>query len=119
MITNFIFNDIVLYSKGWYKRGNIVDDLSYLFGKIYAWAPKNESEVASMMLRVIDKLNEARDIKFPGLKNFYDRIKNHTLIYECSFEIGIIAICMSELMGLTRDEIELNPPKFGKKNILD
>ena len=27
MITNFIFNDIVLYSKGWYKsHGDILDE---------------------------------------------------------------------------------------------
>lgn len=118
MITNFVFNDIVLYSKGWYKRGDIVKDLSYLFGKVYGWPPKTESEVASMMLRVIDKLNEAKGVKFSdscGLRSFYDKAKHYMALYDLSFDMGIISVCMSVLMELSKDEIKLNPPKFGKK----
>lgn len=30
MIENFTFNDIVLYSKGWYKKTDLVSDLGYI-----------------------------------------------------------------------------------------
>ena len=67
MIENFVYNDIVLYCKGWYQtpKGDIMlDDLGYLFGKIYAWTPKTEEEIAHFMMRVLDKLWDEQCIKF-------------------------------------------------------
>ena len=52
MIVNFTFNDIVLYSKGWYKRSeNVVDDLGYLLSQVYGYYPVEEGEVAMYMLK--------------------------------------------------------------------
>lgn len=118
MITDFTYNDIVLYCKGWYQRTNVIDDLAYLFSKVYGWAPENETEVAKMMLRVIDKLYEAKEVKFSdshGFSSFYDRVQNNMRLYESSFDMAVIRNCMSVLMELPREEIKLNPPHFGKK----
>ena len=56
-IENFLYNDIVLYSKGWFssKEDIVWKDLAYFFSKIYAFPPKNESEVALLMLMVLGK----------------------------------------------------------------
>lgn len=56
MIENFVFNDVVLYSKGWYKKTDLVSDLGYIFSTIYTWTPETEEEVARFMLMAIDHL---------------------------------------------------------------
>lgn len=122
MIENFIYNDIVLYCKGWYtsKDNDIIKDLGYLFSKIYAWTPKTEEEVARMMMRVLDKLYEERGKTFIegtrfSFATFYDEIKRTMWLYNVSFSMAIIIIVKSRLFELTNDEIKLNPPHYGKK----
>lgn len=124
-IENFVFNDIVLYSKHWYKHSeDICGDLAYLFSKIYAWTPKTEEEVAHFMLRAIDKLYELKEIKFDteccgrfnnSFASFYDEIKNRMRLYNVSFNMAIIYWGMSVFFNLTREEIKLIPPHYGKK----
>ena len=124
MIENFRFNDIILYCKGWYQTpegDTIIDDLSYLFEKIYAWTPNNEEEVAKLMLRVLDKLQDESCIKFDpwsGVNNFtgfYDGVKRNMQLYHCSFDMAIIWFVYAILQGLSEDEIKLNRPVYGKK----
>lgn len=122
MIENFIYNDIVLYCKGWYtsKDNDIIKDLGYLFSKIYAWTPKTEEEVARMMMRVLDKLYEESGKTFIegtrfSFATFYDEIKRTMWLYNISFSMAIIIIVKSILFELTKDEIKLNPPHYGKK----
>ena len=49
MIENWVYNDIVLYSKGWYKsHGNMVEDLAYLLKpceKTHVFQPWDESHL--------------------------------------------------------------------------
>lgn len=122
MIENFIFNDIVLYCKGWYQspNGDMMEDLGYLFSQIYAWTPKTEEEVARFMMRVLDKLYEDKAIQFNSesphcFAGFFDEIKNRMWIYKVSFDMAIIYYVRSILQQLSRDEIKLNPPHYGKK----
>lgn len=124
MIENFVYNDIVLYCKGWYqtpKGDTILDDLGYLFGEIYAWKPKTEEEIAHFMMRVLDKLYDEQDIRFNSeswihnFAGFHAEIKRNMRMYNCSFDMATIWVVHSILQGLKRDEIKLNPPVYGKK----
>lgn len=127
MITNFAYNDIILYAKGWYEHSdNILDDLGYLFSKIYGWIPKKESEVSKFMLIVIDTLYEQLDLYFKSeaygrynnsFSSFYDEINNRMKLYDISFNMAIIYWSLSILQRLTIKEIKLNPPDtFNKKS---
>ena len=111
MIENFVYNDIVLYSKGWYQTPDgdtMLDDLGYLFSQIYAWTPKTEDDVARMMMRVLDRLYTEQNKNFNdessfSYSGFYDEI------------MAIILIVKSKLFQLKTSEIKLNPPVYGKK----
>lgn len=124
MIENFIYNDIVLYCKGWYQTpegDTMLDDLGYLFGKIYAWTPKTEEEIAHFMMRVLDKLYDEQGIRFDSeswinnFSGFYREVKRNIRIYNCSFDMAIILVVHSILQRLDTNEIKLNPPVYGKK----
>lgn len=104
MITNFIFNDIVLYCKGWYtsKDKDIIKDLGYLFSKVYIWKPKTEEEVARMMVRVLDKLYEEQKKTFIentrfSFVGFYDEVVRTMCLYKVSFPMAIILNVKSKL----------------------
>lgn len=115
MITNFKYNDIVLHCKGWYQKDdNLLEDLGYLFSQIYGWTPKTENEIAPMMLRVLDKLNSEMG-KPVSLYDVYNEIHRRVNIQEVSNDMAIILYVRSILQGLSKDEIQLNPPHYGKK----
>lgn len=125
MITNFVYNDIVLYAKGWYeKTDNISNDLGYLFSKIYAWTPKTDQEIAHFMLITIDKLYEELGLSFTtngygkynnSFASFHEEINRRMHLYDVSYEMAIILWAMSKLMELDKNQIKLNAPKYGKK----
>lgn len=122
MITNFTYNNIVLYAKGWYEKSeNILDDLGYLFSEIYGWTPKTEQEIVHFMLITIDKLYEELEIKFStngygrSFALFYEEINKRMCLYNVSYEMAIILWAMSILMQLDKNQIKLNAPKYGKK----
>lgn len=122
MIKNFVYNDIVLYAKGWYqsKDGDIIKDLGYLFSKIYAYTARTEYEVARYMLRVLDSLYTEKKIAFNGeslysYTGFFNRIEMDSIVYKVSFDMAIILYVKSVLFDLKNDEIILNPPHYGKK----
>lgn len=125
MITNFVYNDIVLYAKGWYEKSdNISSDLGYLFSKIYAWTPKSDEEVAHFMLITIDTLYEQLGVSFTtngygkynnSFASFHEEIKRRMHLYNVSYEKAIILWTMSILMQLDKEQIKLNAPKYGKK----
>lgn len=122
MIKDFIYNDIVLYCKGWYQSesDDILEDLGYLFSQIYAWTPKTEGEVARMMTRVLDKLYQEKAILFNAESpycfcGFMGEVRKRMWLYNESFDKSIIFYVKSVLMQLTKDEIILNPPHYGKK----
>jgi len=124
MIENFTFNDIVLYSKGWYKKTDLVSDLGYIFSNIYGWTPKTEEEVARFMLIAIDKLYTELEISFDynfngkyknSFASFSDEIRRRMRIYDVSYDIAVILFALSIFQQLDNTQIKLNPPHFGKK----
>ncbi len=115
MITNFEYNDIVLYCKGWYyKNDNMLEDLGYLFSKIYAWEPKTEAQIAPMMLKVLDAL-DVKTGRYRSLYQFFAELHRYTSIYDVSIDMAIILYVRGILQGLSKDEIKLNKPHYGKK----
>lgn len=125
MIKNFIFNDIVLYAKGWYERSeNICEDLDYLFSKIYGWTHPVWYEVADRMMRVLDELYNVANMYqrsnlpyrwLPSHHLFEGEVRNRMLLYKCSREKAIVLVVLSVLQTLSKEEIKLNPPHYGKK----
>ena len=122
MIENFLYNDIVLYSKGWYEKSDdICKDLGYLFSKIYGWTPTSEQDVADFMLRVIDKLYEAQGRMFKAdsymscFAGFHNEVRRDIRLYDLSYDKAVIYVSLNILSQLSRDDIKLNPPHYGKK----
>ena len=121
MIENFIYNDIVLYAKGWYEKSeDICKDLGYLFSKIYAWTPEKPEEVSGFMLRVIDKLYDEQgrmfkaDLYMSNYSGFHNEVLRDIHLYKISYDMAIIYVALNILAQLNRDEIKLNPPHYGK-----
>lgn len=115
MITNFLYNDIVLYAKGWYEKRDIIGDLGYLISQIHYNYPKTEKELAPYMLMVLDKLNNEMGGNKHGYLWFFNEVQKRIDIMYVSQEMAIIYVVLNELMSLSKDEIKLNPPHYGKK----
>ena len=116
MVKDFKYNDIVLYCKGWYQKdGNMLEDLGYLFSKIYAWTPKSEKEIAPMMLRVLDEFNVKSERNVYSLYCFFSELHKYMSLYDISLDRAIILYVRSILQGLSKNEIELKAPHYGKK----
>lgn len=124
-IVNFLYNDIVLYSKGWYERtDNICEDLDYLFSKIYGWTQPTEQETSHRMMIVLDRLYKAADVTnkdcpygwYMSHALFEEEVRKRMSLYkDCSRDMAIIFTVISILQGLSKDEIKLNAPHYGKK----
>lgn len=125
-IKDYTFNDIVLYAKGWYKRtDNICEDLGYFFKRVYWVSNCSEAHIALLMLRLLDdvynKLSLPRNPECVAGKwlathnQFESEVRLLMALYGCNRDIAIIHTVLGVLHSMTKDEIELNPPKFGKK----
>lgn len=119
-IENFTYNDIVLYAKGWYEKTDLYEDLGYLLSKIYGWTPKRDDELAYFMLDILERIYEAQDKKFSSgylcsFTSFWNEVNRYSDVYECTYNRAIILLVLGRLQGLTKDEIKLNPPHYGKK----
>jgi hypothetical protein len=125
-IENFLYNDIVLYSKGWFcSKENIVwKDLAYFFSKIY-FPPKSESEVALLMLLVLEKLHKDLNLdrdpeKVPAcwLSTPYrleQEIRRIMLLYDFGRDRATIQAVLHVLHKLSTEEIKLKRPIYSKK----
>lgn len=126
-IENFLYNDIVLYSKGWFcsKEGIVWKDLAYFFSKIYAFPSKNESEVALLMLLVLEKLHKEFELdrdpeKVPAcwLSTPYrleQEIRRIMLLYDYDRDRATIQAVLNVLQTLSIKEIKLKRPVYSKK----
>lgn len=120
MITNWKYNDVALYAKGWYERTDIIKDLSYLFSKVYGWMPNEEhaeADIANFMLRIVDNLIENKiHVMFPctTCSGLISEIKHYSSLYELSFDMATIRLVLSILLDISREDIKLNPPHFGR-----
>ena len=125
-IKNYTFNDIILYAKGWYKgTDNICEDLGYFFKKIYWVSNCNEGHIAMLMLRLLDdvhnRLSLPRNPECVAGKwltthiQFESEVRRLMALYDYTRDMAIIHAVLGVLHSITRDEIELNPPTFSKK----
>jgi hypothetical protein len=125
-IKDYTFNDIILYSKGWYKgTGNICEDLGYFFSKIYWVSDYNEGTIAMRMLHLLDdiynKLSLNRNPEHLAGKwlathsQFEGEVRRLMMLYNYNRDMAIIHAVLGVLHSMTCDEIELKPPVFGKK----
>lgn len=125
-IKDYTFNDIILYAKGWYKgTDNICEDLGYFFSKIYWVSDYDEGSIAMRMLRLLDdiynKLSLNRNPERLAGKwlathsQFEGEVRRLMDLYGFSRDMAIIHAVLGVLHSMTRDEIKLNPPKYGKK----
>jgi hypothetical protein len=125
-IENFLYNDIVLYSKGWFssKEDIVWKDLAYFFSKIY-FPPKSESEVALLMLLVLEKLHQKLELdrdpeKVPAcwLSTPYrleQEIRKLMLFYDWNRDRATIQAVLNVLHTLSNEEIKLKRPVYSKK----
>ena len=126
-IENFLYNDIVLYSKGWFcSKENIVwKDLAYFFSKIYAFPPKTENEVALLMLLVLGKIHQELELdrnpeKVPAcwLSTPYrleEEIRKSMLLHDFNRDRATIQVVLNVLQTLSVKEIKLKRPVYSKK----
>ena len=126
-IENFLYNDIVLYSKGWFvsKDDVVWEDLAYFFYKIYGFPPKTESEVALLMLLVLEKLHQKLELdrdpeKVPAcwLSTPYrleQEVRKLMLFYDWNRDRATIQAVLHVLHTLSNEEIKLNRPVYSKK----
>ncbi len=124
-ITDFPFNDVVLYSKGWYIRtDNIFDDIKKCIEEdnIYnTWDNMSPRDICSYMLRCLDKIytylddNDKRNGRWLySHAAFLDKIEHNMKFYNKTYEEAIVCTVLSILSELSVDEIELKKPKYGK-----
>lgn len=126
-IENFLYNDIVLYSKGWYRsKENIVwKDLAYFFSQIYAISPKTESEISLLMLLVLEKIHKefelsrnpeqvsARWMATPYLLE--QEIRKSMQLYNFNRDRATIQVVLHVLYTLSKEEVKLKRPVYSKK----
>ena len=126
-IENFLYNDIVLYSKGWYRSKEDIawKDLAYFFHKIYAFPLKSESEVALLMLLVLEKLHKELELDRDPEKvsarwlstpyRLEQEIRRIMLLYDYDRDRATIQAVLNVLHVLSNEEIKLKRPVYSKK----
>lgn len=126
-IENFLYNDIVLYSKGWFvsKEDIVWKDLAYFFSEIFVFPPKTESDVALLMLIVLEKVHQefelGRDpekVSACWLSTPYrleQEIRRIMSLYDCDRDRATIQAVLNVLHILSNEEIKLKRPVYSKK----
>ena len=126
-ITNFRFNDVVLYAKGWYEHTeNFMKDLEkYIRMNNDYWYPKemSDTDIMNYMLKALDIVYahcDAEELKNHFLYHshgaFLERVRYKQSFFNVSFEYAACLIVYGILQGLDRSQIELNAPRYDKKH---
>lgn len=117
-ITNWTYNDIALYAKGWYERKDLFKDMSYIFCEIYGYMPDNMHDIAHMMLLILDDLTSHLE---PGEKVWWDSyarifedVDHRVDFYDMDRDTAIISTVLSIVQGLDRKDVVLNKPVYSK-----
>ena len=124
-ITNFTYNNLVLYAKGWYQTSDdIYDDIAYLLSEVYGWKSNDKDEIAMLTLKAVDNLYVLMDIKFDtawtgrfnnSFASFLSAIqKEMNRNPDLSFNDACIKWTINIFRMLTIHEIKLNPPHYGE-----
>lgn len=136
-IQNFRFNDLVLYSKGWYEtfseRTGIINNEDGFFEDLEKaikmnhnyWYPDHmtKDEVIEYLLKALDIIYTYLDENDKKCGRWYythsafrNEVKHRMWLYDCSEEYAIALLVHGVLQGLTKDEIKLNKPIYKKGN---
>lgn len=127
VIENFRFNDVVLYSKGWYAHsGDFMKDLEkHIRQNEDYWYPEKmtDTDIMNYMLKALDIIYEhctTEELKNRSLYHshaaFLEKIKYDQHFYNISFEYAVCSLVYGILQGLTNEQIKLNRPKYNKKH---
>lgn len=117
-ITNWTYNDIALYAKGWYERKDLFQDLSQIFCKIYGYMPENLHEVAHMMLIALDsisaQLETGEKVWWDSYARIFEDVDHRVDFYDMDRDTAIISTVLSIVQGLDRKDIALKKPVYSK-----
>lgn len=117
-ITNWTYNDIALYAKGWYERKDLFKDMAYIFCKIYGYEPDNMHDIAHMMLLVMDSLSEhlehGEKIWWDSYARLFEDIDHRVNFYDMDRDTATVYAVLSIVQGLDRRDIALKKPVYGK-----
>ena len=126
-IENFLYNNIVLYSKGWFcsKEDIVWKDLAYFFNEIHAFPPKSESEVSLMMLLVLEKIHKEFELDRNPERvstrwmatpyQLEQEIRKSMQLHNFNRDRATIQVVLHVLQNLSREEIKLKRPVYSKK----
>ena len=118
-ITNWAYNDVALYAKGWYERKDLFQDMSYIFSKIYGYHPDNMHDIAHMMLLLLDDLAQhvepGEKVWWNSYSRIFEEVDNRVNGYNLDRDTAITLTVLSIVQQLGRNEIGLKRPYYGKK----
>ena len=116
-ITDWRYNDIALYAKGWYEPKDLFQDMGHIFEKIYGYFPDNMHEIARMMLRVLDDLRSylepGEQVWWDSFSGFFDNLERRS--YDYDINTAIVYEVIAIVQGIERRNIVMSKPVFGKK----
>ena len=124
-IENFRFNDLVLYSKGWYESsGDFYADLEkYIrMNDDYYYDPKpfSETTLVRYMTKALEAVldyyteDEKKNSQYASISKFFDLANHNMWLYNTNFNGGVIYTIYGFLQGLDKNQIKLTPPVYGK-----
>ena len=124
-IENFRFNDLVLYSKGWYESsGDFYADLEKYIRMnddyYYGPNPFDEITLVKYMTKALDEImkhytESEREYNRYASHNGLFELANHNMwLYNTNFYGGIIHAIYGFLQGLDKTQIKLIKPVYGK-----
>lgn len=124
-IVDFAFNDVVLYSKGWYERtGDIFEDIRKCLEEdnhYYVWPNMGRCDICRYMLMCLDKVYEHLDDEdrrngcwLCSHAAFLDKINHYINFYEKTYEEAVVYTVLEVLSCMSKDQIELKKPVYGK-----
>lgn len=99
----------ILYSKGWYVKNEVWEDLVKTLEADGLISLSSEAEVAGYMLNYISSHYEVIKKEFNCLSIAYmfEEVSKRQSWYFCSQEKAIILVCLSILSQLSKDMFEI------------
>ena len=124
-IVDFPYNDIVLFAKGWYERtDDVFADIKACLeedNRSSVWDNMSKHDICHHMMNCLDKIYEYLDdndkrnnVWLCKHSAFLEQIRHRMDFYEMSYEEAIVYTVLSVLCGMTKDQIELKKPVYGK-----
>lgn len=121
----FHFNDVVLYAKCWYERtDNVFEDLKKCLehdNKYNIWPGIKPRDICKYMLMCLEEIysfldedDKKNNFWLCSHSSFLDQIEHRIHFYENTYEEAIVYTVLGILRCLTKEQIELIPPKYGK-----